>query len=312
MVKTVVLTATYNGSQFIDKQLDSIRQQTLAPDYVLMRDDCSTDNTIEVVEKYIERYQLSGWSIQKNDRNLGWRLNFRQLMLDAVPYDVDYVFFSDQDDIWYLDKNERQVAVMEERSDIDLLSADIDIEVIGKQATVPNNFIFSDHHNKISKYPNDLSYHNYRQGWTFCIRKLFLDRVIKYYDEGLITSHDNLIAGIAGVFETAYNLNEAVGLHVRHDGNASGNLLGLHSSHQKHLEALTIARSYYQILLSLLEEGEHHNLKQIQAYLDFYLQREKNARDRNFFGTFWQMVSSINYYDNFSNWIRDAIFLFKK
>ncbi|MDU5408291.1 MAG: glycosyltransferase family 2 protein, partial [Streptococcus agalactiae] len=36
MVKTAVLMATYNGEKFISEQLDSIRQQTLKPDYVLL------------------------------------------------------------------------------------------------------------------------------------------------------------------------------------------------------------------------------------------------------------------------------------
>ena len=53
MVKTAVLMATYNGQGFIHDQLDSIRNQTLRPDYVLMRDDGSTDDTVKDVEDYI-------------------------------------------------------------------------------------------------------------------------------------------------------------------------------------------------------------------------------------------------------------------
>ena len=98
MVKTAVLMATYNGQGFIHDQLDSIRNQTLRPDYVLMRDDGSTDDTVKVVEDYIKEHRLDGWSITSNDKNLGWRLNFRQLLLDAKRLSVDYLFFSDQDD----------------------------------------------------------------------------------------------------------------------------------------------------------------------------------------------------------------------
>ncbi|HEL1586914.1 TPA: glycosyltransferase [Streptococcus suis] len=312
MVKTAVLMATYNGSQFIEKQLDSIRKQTLAPDYVLMRDDCSTDDTVEVVKNYIQRYNLSGWSIQKNNFNLGWRRNFRQLMLDIVVYDVDYVFFSDQDDIWYLDKNERQVTVMEERADIDLLSSDIDIEITGQEATVPKNFEFVDRENKLSQYPKDFSYHNYRQGWTFCLRKTFLDIVVKYYTEELITSHDNLMAGISGILETGYNLNQPVGLHIRHGGNASGNILGLHSNYDRHIAELHIVKSYYQVLVSVLKEKKSLALSRAQAYLDFNRRRLTNAKQKKFFATLTQMVTDGNYYDSLTNRLRDAIFLFKK
>lgn len=312
MVKTAVLMATYNGSQFIEKQLDSIRNQSLVPDYVIMRDDCSTDSTIEVIENYIVKHGLSGWSIKKNNVNLGWRLNFRQLLLDVVPFDTDYVFFSDQDDIWYFDKNEKQVGIMEENVSIDLLSADIDIEVVGEEVTIPNNFIFEDKSNLISQYPKDFTYHNYRQGWTFCIRKTFVDQVIKYYSEGLITSHDNLMAGISGLLGTGYNYNQSVGLHIRHGANASGNLLGLNSNHARHVADLKIVKSYYQVLVPVLQNKESGDLPLAQEYLNFYHKRLENAVQKKFFATLKQIVTEGSYYDSITNRIRDAIFLFKK
>lgn len=312
MVKTAVLMATYNGASFIEKQLDSIRQQHLAPDYVLMRDDCSTDDTVKVVESYIDRYDLSGWKIVQNHHNLGWRLNFRQLLLDVQDYDVDYVFFSDQDDVWYLDKNERQVMVMEANQNIELLSADIDIKVVGEKATVPNNFRFEDEHKPISAYPKNFTYHNYRQGWTFCLRKTFTDRVVKHYSSGLVTSHDNLLAGISSVLETGYNLNSPVGVHVRHGGNASGNLLGVNSTNERHVMALDITKSYYDILVAVLKEQESSALELAIAYQGFYAKRLANAKGRKLWATLIQMVTQGRFYDSFSNRVRDLIFLFKK
>lgn len=44
-------------------------------DFVLLRDDCSTDNTVEFVEKYISTFKLSNWFIMKNDKNEGWGAN---------------------------------------------------------------------------------------------------------------------------------------------------------------------------------------------------------------------------------------------
>ncbi|MCC9850325.1 glycosyltransferase family 2 protein, partial [Streptococcus agalactiae] len=115
-------------------------------------------------------------------KNLGWRLNFRQLLIDVLAYEVDYVFFSDQDDTWYHHKNKMQVDIMEERQDINLLSADIDIKKLSEEATIPNNFKFNGEET-ISKYPLDFSYHNYRQGWTFCLRKSFVDQVMTFYSD---------------------------------------------------------------------------------------------------------------------------------
>ncbi|HEO3181286.1 TPA: glycosyltransferase [Streptococcus agalactiae] len=310
MVKTAVLMATYNGQGFIHDQLDSIRNQTLRPDYVLMRDDGSTDDTVKVVEDYIKEHRLDGWSITSNDKNLGWRLNFRQLLLDAKRLSVDYLFFSDQDDTWYHHKNKMQVDIMEERQDINLLSADIDIKKLSEEATIPNNFKFNGEET-ISKYPLDFSYHNYRQGWTFCLRKSFVDQVMTFYSDNLILSHDNLFAGISGVIGSGYNLNRSVGEHKRHAENASGNILNMSSSYERHLQELYFVLNYYIILVPFLEKSSSSQLREAKAYLDFNQQRYKNAQNKDFVAILKQMMTKKRFYDSFSNRIRDLVFLLK-
>lgn len=312
MIKTAVLMATYNGQDFIEEQLDSIRQQTLRPDYVLLRDDCSTDDTIKIVTDYIDRYHLTGWSITKNETNLHWRLNFRELLRDASHLDVDYVFFSDQDDTWYLDKNETQVAHMEENHLIDVLSGDIDVITLGESATIPKNFTFEDGQKTLSKYPFDMSYHNYRQGWTFCIRKTFIDQIVPHYQDNQVLSHDNLMTGISGVLGTGYNLNRPVGIHKRHGGNASGNLLNLKSSRKHHLQDLTFVASYYQILSDVLCEQKSQWYSLSLSYLDFANERLHNAMNRKWLTTVKQILTKKRYYDSFSNRMRDLVFLIKK
>ncbi|MDT2730991.1 glycosyltransferase [Streptococcus parauberis] len=311
MVKTAVLMATYNGQNFIEEQLDSIRNQTLSPDYVLMRDDGSSDKTIEVVNNYINRYNLSGWLIQRNEKNLGWRLNFRQLLIDYQPLDADFVFFSDQDDIWYLDKNERQVEIMENHPEIDLLSADIDIKLMSEDATEPQNYNFNDE-KELSKYPLNFSYHNYRQGWTFCIRKELINLIMPYYKEGLILSHDNLMTGISCLIGKGFNYNRPVGVHKRHGGNASGNLLNMRSTNQRHISELKLVMSYYTIAKAVLTELNHTNKNKIEDYFEFNVERLKNAKQRRLFATIKQVLLFGPYYDSFSNRIRDLIFIFKK
>lgn len=50
---SVALT-TYNGSEFIIELLDTLRLQKRVPDEVIIGDDCSTDNTVEIVKNYIK------------------------------------------------------------------------------------------------------------------------------------------------------------------------------------------------------------------------------------------------------------------
>ena len=114
-----VAIALYNGEKFIEKQLDTIRLQTVKPDQVVMCDDCSKDNTFKVVEEYINRHSLQdSWKIYKNEQNLGYAKNFYHAM---ELCDSDLIYMCDQDDIWKPDKIEKMNMVMENNSHISLL-----------------------------------------------------------------------------------------------------------------------------------------------------------------------------------------------
>ena len=52
-----VVMATYNGERFIEEQLESICRQTILPDEIIIRDDKSTDSTLEIVSKVKKKYK---------------------------------------------------------------------------------------------------------------------------------------------------------------------------------------------------------------------------------------------------------------
>ena len=54
---SLVMT-TYNGLKYISEQLESIKNQTVLPDEVLIYDDRSTDGTYEYVQEYIQIRQM--------------------------------------------------------------------------------------------------------------------------------------------------------------------------------------------------------------------------------------------------------------
>lgn len=92
-----VCIATYNGSKFIQDQLDSILSQLGPEDEVIIVDDCSTDNTVEIIYSYSDpRIKLI-----KNEVNLGHTKTFSKA-LSLVNNEI--IFFSDQDDIWIDDR----------------------------------------------------------------------------------------------------------------------------------------------------------------------------------------------------------------
>jgi len=102
-----VCIATYNGSLYIREQLDSILMQIPYDSEVLLGDDGSVDDTIRIVEQMNDPRV----KIIKNSSNLGYVGNFENLIGRAKG---DYIFLSDQDDIWALGRVEKMISAMDE------------------------------------------------------------------------------------------------------------------------------------------------------------------------------------------------------
>lgn len=90
-LKTSIALTTYNGSKYIVQLLDSLKQQSLAPTEVIIVDDNSTDNTVEIVQNYIKKCNLVNWKIYRNPKKLGWQKNFTKAISKTTG---DYIFFS--------------------------------------------------------------------------------------------------------------------------------------------------------------------------------------------------------------------------
>lgn len=120
-LKLSVIMSTYNGSQYLVEQLDSIRMQTRQPDEVLIRDDCSTDDTVHLIRSYIDRYHLANWHLSENEVNQGWRTNFKIGMSEARG---DILFPCDQDDIWHANKLELTEKIMMDHPNISVMASD--------------------------------------------------------------------------------------------------------------------------------------------------------------------------------------------
>lgn len=117
-MKVSVVMSTYNGSKYIINQMESLRKQTESIDEVIIIDDCSKDNTVELIEKYIKKYKLVNWKLQKNITNCGYIKNFYNGFKMAAG---DLIFPCDQDDFWHNDKIKIMKKVMESNSEIFVL-----------------------------------------------------------------------------------------------------------------------------------------------------------------------------------------------
>ena len=130
-----VAMATFNGETYIQEQLDSIYTQTCKVDEIIIVDDCSTDSTVRVIEQYILSHKDIDIKLYKNEENLGYKKNFKKAISLCHG---DYVFLSDQDDIWKFNKVEDMISIMEKNSNISVLASSFEfIDQKGDVFTVP-------------------------------------------------------------------------------------------------------------------------------------------------------------------------------
>lgn len=102
-----IALCTYNGARFLEQQLDTLINQTYRNIEIIAVDDCSTDNTYEILAKYASKYP--NIRLYKNETNVGFVNNFER----ALDYcKGDLIALCDQDDLWDLRKIELQVAAI--------------------------------------------------------------------------------------------------------------------------------------------------------------------------------------------------------
>lgn len=123
--RTSIAMCTYNGSRFISDQLESILGQTLRPFEIVICDDCSTDNTCEIVESFMDEHP-GLVRLFKNSKNLGRNENFEQAIALCRG---DIIALSDQDDVFV---STRLEAICSEFSD------DISCGLVFSDAIVAN------------------------------------------------------------------------------------------------------------------------------------------------------------------------------
>ena len=214
-----VAIALYNGEKFIEKQLDTIRLQTVKPDQVVMCDDCSSDNTFSLVEEYIERHSLQdSWKIYKNTQNLGYAKNFYHAM---ELCDSDLIYLCDQDDIWKNDKIEKMNKVMDENPHISLLMCKggvIDAEGEDLHGLLIKKAKETESITKIS-VENILHIFDWT-GMLMCVRKeFFAER--KDIISNIKSPHDFVLALSAADKGCFYVYDYVGAYHRRHSNNAA-------------------------------------------------------------------------------------------
>jgi glycosyltransferase involved in cell wall biosynthesis len=205
-MKISVALCTYNGSKYLTKQIESIlNQENHIPDEIIICDDRSTDDTLKIIAKY-EAFYPNIFKIYSNEINLGSTKNFEKAISLCSG---DYIFLSDQDDIWKNNKIQKILAVFNKNpnaegvfSNADLI--DKDNNPI-KSLTIWDSVFFLE-----KELPKPIDFFNITSkngnivtGATLCIKGSIKDLVFPFTDDDDIL-HDEKIANILALRKTLF------------------------------------------------------------------------------------------------------------
>lgn len=202
-----VCIATYNGEKYIHEQIASILQQIGNDDEIVVSDDGSTDKTLDVVRSF----DAQNIHIYINKGDHGYTPNFENALRNAHG---DYIFLSDQDDIWMPDKVEASMKYLKVN---DFVVSDALI-VDGDNKPLFDSFC----EQRKSKFGflNTLIRFSYL-GCCFAFRRKVLSKALPFPKNHILCTHDNWLALVSTAFYKSAFIPLPLIRYRRYGGNAS-------------------------------------------------------------------------------------------
>lgn len=239
-----IVVATYNGAAHLRAQLDSLLAQTHSSWRALIRDDGSTDATLDVVREYVARFPDRFELVVDGRRAGGAAANFGLLLERAA---APYVMCCDQDDVWLPDKVERFVRAMRFHEGVfgedTPLLVHSDLQVVGADLAVLHPSFWAYQHLDPAwpeRFGRALT-QNVVTGCALMANRALLARALPVPPEAVM--HDWWLALVASAFGRVVALPEATVLYRQHGRNDVG---------AKRWDAAFVARR----VLSLLDRNE--------------------------------------------------------
>lgn len=209
--KVTVLLSSYNGEKYLQEQLNSIYLQEDVSLSIFVRDDGSSDSTVDILSKE----QGDGKLNYLAGSNLGFCKSFWELIMRAP--DSDYYALCDQDDIWLKDKLSNAVKMLEKEDNA--------IPLLYTTNVIPVDEQLNRLHVKTFNVDSVFTYALALKcpalpGCTYVFNNKLLERLRDY--NGFFYLHDWLIYIIASALgKVVYDPNSQI-LYRQHSNNALG------------------------------------------------------------------------------------------
>lgn len=201
--------ATYNGEKHLREQVNSILEQTIQDFELIVCDDCSTDNTWNILQEYQSLDKRI--KCYRNEENLGFKNNFEKAIKLCIG---DYIALSDQDDIWLPNHIE---ILLKNISSYDLIGANA--QIISSNDEVKKTLtICSECFNSIPKdrldYFHLLCHRNIFRGCTTMFRRDLVCFLLPFPE--CVVYHDYWIAFMASLHNGVVFIPDIVSYYRSH------------------------------------------------------------------------------------------------
>lgn len=270
-MKLSVALCTYNGSKYLKQQLDSIINQTVSINQIVVCDDQSSDDTMEILNQYNAKYPEL-FAIYQNEKNLRSNKNFEKAISLC---DGDFILLSDQDDVWRCDKVEKIMQKFQEIPTAEAVFSNASlINDVGENYTeysLWDNVMFLE--KELAK-PIDLLLYikqksNYLTGATLCFKKE-VKNIISPFPELSTLFHDEWIALVLSSRKTLFYSAEKLISYRIHANQQIGAI-----KTEKVVRSTKIARIIFELektnnfkLLFKIYKNYHRNYKKFKQLKD--------------------------------------------
>lgn len=239
--KISVCMATYNGRKYINLQLESILAQLRDGDEIIIVDDCSTDDTLEILKSYTDpRIKIHQNSINKRHVK-----TFEKAISLAKN---EFILLADQDDIWERNRVEVFLSYFRENPDAELVTSNFYC-IDGNGNSIDNlltKVCAKDSKNYKKNIRNIFFGKIGYYGCAMAFKRSLLPTILPIPE--FVEAHDLWIAMISNVRKTNIHIDDKTLYHRMHGSNASDLKRKLS---EKIFARYHLARAYFTIVLRL-------------------------------------------------------------
>lgn len=219
-----ILLSTYNGEKYLTALIDSLGLQTDSNWTLLVRDDGSTDQTVQRLQNFAS-VQPKMQLITDGLGRLGVTKSFEQLMRFAQTQGANLFAFCDQDDVWLPEKLARLRAALigDSQKDESIPALAYSDLVVANEALEPlsHSFFNMNHSGEAWRNPSYWALsHNLVPGCAMLGNRRLLDRCVPFPDEAVI--HDWWVLLCAASMGRVVALEQPLVLYRQHGLNTIG------------------------------------------------------------------------------------------